>query len=137
MTHAQLIMALDWFFDFELKCHHQFTHQKLYMIHDTEFILWFWVEMLKKIRGIWSWPMNNRPWLLFDFIIWVEMLSSVDSSTFDLDLVLFWDFKLKCLRKLVDLDLIWFYDYKFQCWGKLKMFKVDPQTVDLDSGLIQ
>ena len=37
---------------------------------------------------------------------------------------------------MADLHLSWFYICKLECWRKLKIFKVDPQTVNVDSGLI-
>ena len=49
----------------------------------------------------------------------VEMTSSVDSPTHELDAELFLRFQAEISRKLFELDLGWFYNFKLTCWRKL------------------
>ena len=88
-TREQLTLSVDWFNDFKLKCWGQLEMSEvgsLAVDFDLVLILWFWVEMLKKITDV----------------------TSVDIFYED-----------------------WFYDFELKCWRKLEMLEIDP----INSGL--
>ena len=60
----------------------------------SKLILWYQVEMEKKIKYVQSWFVNSWPWPQIDF-----MVSSRNAKE-----------KIECRGKSVDFDPDWFYD---------------------------
>ena len=83
----------------------------------------FKLKCWNKLKLWHQWTHNSEGLILWSY---VELSSSVDPSTHELDPELFLRFQVETSKKLLELDPGWFYDFKLTCWGKL---------VELDSGL--